>query len=99
METEIIGRCWSCGTGLTLNDYGRETNCLECGKATRVCRNCRWFAPGRPNDCEEPVAEEVKEKERANFCDYFEPSVDAGSGEGTGSQEELLKAAEDLFKI
>jgi hypothetical protein len=26
--------------------------------------------------CREDDAEEVKEKERANFCDYFKPSAD-----------------------
>ncbi len=99
MGSEIIGRCWSCGTGLAVNAYGRETNCLQCGKAARVCRNCRWFAPGRPNDCEEPTAEPVMDKERANFCDFFEPSAEAGTKGESASQEDLLKAAEDLFKI
>ena len=27
--------------------------------------------------CREPIAEEVKEKDRANFCDYFKPRPDA----------------------
>jgi predicted RNA-binding Zn-ribbon protein involved in translation (DUF1610 family) len=99
MDSEIIGRCWSCSAGLAASDYGRENSCLTCGKAIRVCRNCRWFAPGRPNDCEEPMAEEVVDRERANFCDFFEPSSEAGAGEQASSQEELLKAAEDLFKF
>jgi hypothetical protein len=79
-------------------DYAREGACPGCGKQTHVCRNCRFFAPGRANDCQEPIAERVVEKDRANFCDYFEPS-DAASGisEKT-STEDLLRAAQDLFK-
>jgi hypothetical protein len=99
MDSDIIGKCWSCSTGLMASDYGRENTCLSCGKATRVCRNCRWFAPGRPNDCEEPIAEEVMDKERANFCDFFEPSSETSADGRASSQEDLLKAAEDLFKI
>ena len=29
--------------------------------------------------CREPIAEEVKDKERANFCDYFKPRPGAYS--------------------
>ncbi|MEJ2386200.1 MAG: hypothetical protein P8Y27_02445 [Chromatiaceae bacterium] len=50
MTEEIKGICWQCGHGLTPADYGRETVCPACGKETHVCRNCRHFAPGRPND-------------------------------------------------
>jgi hypothetical protein len=37
----------------------------------RVCRNCEFFSPGAYNDCREPSAERVVDKESANFCDYF----------------------------
>ncbi len=98
MEPEIIGSCWSCGSGLSSHEYGRETNCLKCSKPTRVCRNCRWYDISRPNACQEPVAEEVQDKERANFCSFFEP-VDSGGGDGSDPQTDLQKAAEELFKF
>ncbi|MEJ2619176.1 MAG: hypothetical protein P8163_02695 [Candidatus Thiodiazotropha sp.] len=71
----IKGKCWHCNRGLQAIDYGRETSCLTCGKPTRVCRNCRWYAPGRPNQCEEPAVEQVLDKEKANFCELFEPTL------------------------
>jgi predicted RNA-binding Zn-ribbon protein involved in translation (DUF1610 family) len=96
----IVGRCWHCGTELQSADIGRETDCRNCGKATRACRNCRWYAPGRANDCEEPMAERVLDKTRANFCDYFEPTTTPrGSEDAQSSDDELRKAAEDLFKF
>ena len=55
MPEEIVGHCWNCGQGLTKLDYGRESTCLNCDKPTHCCRNCRHFAPGRPNECMEPL--------------------------------------------
>ena len=98
MSDTVQGKCWSCGAELGPHDYGRETLCLNCGKATRVCKNCRWYAPGRPNDCHEPVAEPILYKDQANYCDFFEPTAEVGTTSGV-SDDELLDAAEDLFKL
>jgi hypothetical protein len=99
MSNEIIGRCWHCGTGLTKADYGRETACLACGKATRVCLNCQHFARGRPNDCVEPLAERVLDKTRANFCEHFDPTAQpAAPGEATTAADAARQAAADLFR-
>lgn len=98
MSATIQGNCWHCNQALTAADYGRETNCPGCTIPTRVCRNCRHFAPGRPNDCVEPMTEPILEKERANFCELFEPT-DRPLGDGTRTPAaDLAKAAEDLFK-
>lgn len=98
MSDEIRGKCWHCGQGLTAVDYGREADCPACGKQTHVCRNCRFYTPGRPNDCFEPMAERVLNKERANFCGFFEPTQNPIGGTGGPPREDLHKAAEDLFK-
>jgi hypothetical protein len=70
--------------------------CPACGKATLACRNCRFYAPGRANDCLEPIAERVVDKERPNFCDLFEPV--SRTCEAKPSAEDLRSAAEALFK-
>ena len=92
------GICWNCGADLEPLAYGRAGACPQCGKQTHVCRNCRFFAPGRPNECQEPAVERVIDKERANFCDWFEPSAQAWKGKAQTSPDDLTKAAEDLFK-
>jgi hypothetical protein len=97
-DTGIAGKCWHCGSEMNSADYGRENSCRQCEKPTRVCRNCRWYAPERPNQCEEPMAERVLDKTRANFCGYFEPTATPRDGGGATSQENLRQAAEDLFK-
>ncbi len=91
------GTCWSCGNHLETSLYQREGECPQCRKQTHVCRNCRFFAPGRANDCEEPIAEPVKDKDRANFCDYFEPSSDAH--QPAADPDALRAAADDLFDL
>ena len=97
MSPNAEGVCWSCGARLVANDYQREGECPQCRKQTHVCRNCRFYQPGRPNDCQEPVAEAVNDKQRANFCDYFEPSDKAYHP--TADAEQLRAAADDLFSI
>jgi len=97
MSLNAEGVCWSCGQHLTAGDYHREGECTQCRKQTHVCRNCRFFEPGRPNDCQEPIAEPVRDKDRANFCDYFEPSTD--SFQPGADSDALRKAAESLFDI
>ena len=97
-EPVIVGRCWNCGRELTAADLGRETLCTGCGKPTRCCRNCRFYQPGRPNDCVEPMAEPVHDKEKANFCEHFDPEPDPRGGHGRKKDEDLRAAAEALFK-
>lgn len=99
MSEEIRGHCWNCATGLTRLDFGREARCPGCGKDTHCCRNCRLYAPGRPNDCFEPQAERVIDKTRANFCDWFEPDPKPRerSTQGAG-EDDLRAAAESLFR-
>jgi hypothetical protein len=35
---------------------------------------CVYFDPAVPRQCREDGAEDVTEKERPNFCDWFKPS-------------------------
>ncbi len=98
MRSDFDGRCWNCGRALTGLDYGRESYCFGCSKPTRVCRNCRLYAPGRPNDCLEPLAEPEKDKERANFCEHFDPAERPASSTSAAVPSDLLAAADALFK-
>lgn len=97
MATDKTGICWHCGNKLQGADYAREGECPSCRKPTHVCKNCRFYAPGRANDCFEPVAERVADKQRSNFCDYFEPDDD--TLETKADQEALRAAADDLFDL
>lgn len=71
--TEVLV-CWKCGAaldGLPL-PLGRREECPACGSDLHVCRMCRFYDTGVSRACREPVAEEVKDKFRSNFCGYFQ---------------------------
>jgi hypothetical protein len=38
---------------------------------------CEFYDAAVPKKCREDDAEEVTEKERSNFCDWFKPAPDA----------------------
>ena len=80
--------CWNCGAevdGVPL-PVGRGEECPKCVAALRACRMCRFYDPNVSNDCREPMADVVADKERANTCDYYSPAGgqergDAGEGD------------------
>ncbi len=96
MEYANGGSCWNCGKQLGPLDFGRSDRCPQCGRDTRVCKGCEMYERGSQNDCREPQADPVGDKERSNFCDYFKPK--SGIGGGAASRDSLKAAAEALFK-
>ena len=68
--------CWRCGAGLAALPLplGRRDECPDCLAELHVCKMCLYFDAQVPRACKEDDAEDVKEKERANFCDYFKPN-------------------------
>jgi hypothetical protein len=79
MSSELI--CWKCGASLA--DYSlpllRHDECRSCRAALHACKLCEWYSTAVAKHCREPIAEEVTDKERANFCDYFKPRPGAWS--------------------
>lgn len=65
--------CWKCGAELAGLEppLSRTDECRACRAELHVCRMCRFYDPTKSRSCAEPVAEEVRDKERANFCGYF----------------------------
>lgn len=71
--------CWKCGASIAELPLplGRRDECPACHAELQVCRMCRFYDPRLAKACREPMAEEVKDKERANFCDWFQPRPNA----------------------
>ena len=88
--------CFSCGaTNTYVERLSLKEECEKCGEDLHCCRNCRFYDSGAYNECRESSADVVREKERANFCDYFQ----AGSGAFKEDKSaELKSAAEALFQ-
>jgi len=86
MSAELV--CWKCGASLKALPLplGRRAECLACGAELHVCRLCRHYDTGKAKHCRELAADEVKNKTKANFCDWFQPRTNAyGSTASTGS--------------
>ena len=73
MEDTLV--CWKCGESIEdlPMPLAREAECKKCHAQLHVCKLCEFYDPHIADQCQEPVADFVKEKERANFCDYFKP--------------------------
>lgn len=62
-----------------------------------MCKLCEWYSTSVAKHCREPIAEEVKDKERANFCDYFKPRENAYSNAAQLAAEKAKAELDALF--
>jgi hypothetical protein len=88
-------RCFACGTPVELRSgerVGFRDACPRCGQDLHVCRNCAHHDPSAYNECREPNAERVDDRERANRCDYFAP----GEASATGRADERARGRAGL---
>jgi hypothetical protein len=90
--------CYKCEKNLTLSasqKITRHEECEYCFASLRCCKMCHFYDISSYNDCKEPMANRIIEKEKANFCDYYKLK---GLGEASASKEALTNAAHALFK-
>ena len=92
--------CYRCGASLASLSLplSRQDECPECRNYLHVCKMCIYFDARVPRQCREDGAEEVRDKDRLNFCDWFKPSDAAFDAERKDEEDEAISAAEDLFK-
>ena len=90
--------CYRCGTSLTHLSLplSRQDECPGCRNYLHVCKMCVHFDAAVPRQCREDDAEEVIEKERLNFCDWFVAS-DAAFDAGRKSEADRAKATLDAL--
>ncbi len=77
MAHELV--CWKCGAGLAALTLPlrRLDECPACRAELHACRMCVDYDTRIAKHCREPTAEEVRAKDRANFCDHFSPRKSA----------------------
>lgn len=92
-------RCYRCGTALSELSLplSRFDECPECSATLHVCRQCEYFDPHVPTQCTEDGAEEVTEKARANFCDWFKPGLNVFDGREKAAEDRARAELESLF--
>jgi hypothetical protein len=63
-----------------------------------VCVQCRLYNATISDHCDEPLARgQVREIDRANFCDYFEPSPTAYRARSGSAVEQAKSDLAGLF--
>lgn len=91
--------CYRCGTSLAELSLplSRRDLCPGCGVYVHVCRMCRHFDPNVPRQCREDDADDVKDKEALNVCDYFVPSASAFDPARKAGADAARQALDALF--
>jgi len=69
----------------------REGRCRACEADLHVCKQCRYYDTGKAKHCAEPVADEIRDKERSNFCGFFvlNPDAHADASEAQAARARL----------
>jgi hypothetical protein len=92
--------CWQCGASLAHLSLPltRRDICKQCNADLHACKLCQFYDLSKAKHCREPIAEEVTDKRRANFCDYFKPKEDVYSNKGQTEAEKAKAQLDALFK-
>lgn len=94
--------CWKCGARIDLPTGSRvlqRDTCPRCDSDLHSCRNCQFYDLGKHNQCSEPQAEWVHDKEAANYCDYFSPNPVLSAARRSSPAEAAKKNFDSLFKV
>ncbi len=97
MSTELI--CYRCGASLAelTPPISRQDECPECAAYLHVCSMCEFHDAGVPKQCTEDDAEEVFEKERPNFCDWYKPGSDVFDPKQAAEESRAKNELSSLF--
>lgn len=91
--------CNACGQGIAIEKrIGRRDVCPLCHADLHCCLNCAFYDATVSKQCREPAAELVKDKNRANFCDYFVYAESRPSKSSDANVDRTRKELDDLFK-
>lgn len=93
--------CRTCGRKWPTREVPFSAECERCGTELHACVQCDFYEPGRDNDCREPIAEPVRDKERANRCELFRPGAGPAPGADRPAEDcavEARRKLEDLFR-
>ncbi|MFO1426002.1 MAG: hypothetical protein U1F11_03315 [Steroidobacteraceae bacterium] len=91
--------CWKCGASLAALSLPlrRLDECPKCRAELHVCRMCVDYDTRVAKHCREPTAEEVREKDRANFCDHYKPRAGAYVPPDTAAIDRAKSELDRLF--
>jgi hypothetical protein len=87
--------CFKCRRPVAVEKISFREECPQCRADLHVCLNCVFYDEGKANKCREPQADYVKERDKANYCEYFSFKDDQAK---KSAKEEAEKLWENIFK-
>ncbi|MBC7982635.1 MAG: hypothetical protein H7Y02_02155 [Candidatus Obscuribacterales bacterium] len=75
----------------------RHDICKQCNGELHACKLCEFYDIAKAKHCRETIAEEVRDKDRSNYCDYFKPRENAYSNTGANAAELAKEKLAALF--
>ena len=96
---DTVMSCWKCDASLGDVELPlrRSEICPACTADLHVCHMCRFFDPDAQRGCREPVAEEVRDRTRANFCGWFQ--LGAGGVRSKAANAAGMSELESVFGL
>ncbi len=91
--------CYYCGEPAGELKITRSSLCPACKKELKVCLNCKFYEEGAHWDCLENIPEQIVDKERANFCEYFVYVDRINRKYQEKLQKDLEEARNKFFKL
>ena len=91
-------RCYNCKEEIFLSsteNIARSEECPKCYVNLRACRMCDFYDKNSYNECREPTAERIVDKEKPNFCDFYKINTGINKEQ---VKNDALAAANALFK-
>jgi hypothetical protein len=91
--------CWRCGAAIKPDQrpITRLERCRACHADLHVCRQCRHYTTRLTGYCAHDHAEPPRERERANFCQYFAPRPGAHTPEEGADARRARDGLDALF--
>jgi hypothetical protein len=93
--------CYRCQTALNIDGkVHRRDTCPKCGTSLHSCKFCVFYDPKAYNECRETSADRVVDKEKENFCDYYQFATNGknNSKDIKSKTEAARSKLDDLFK-
>ncbi|MFQ5895229.1 MAG: hypothetical protein ACE5JJ_05375 [Nitrospinota bacterium] len=95
----ISAHCAFCGRSIAWEgSVARHELCPHCRRDLHCCVQCRFYDRNAHNQCLEPAAEWVRDKELNNFCDFYELREAGDAAGGPQVAQKAREAFENLFK-
>jgi len=94
-------RCAACDCEIPLGSgerVGFRDECPRCRTDLHACRQCAHHDPGAYNECREPGAERVADRERANLCEWFAPREAGRAAGAAAARSDAQRVLADLFR-